>query len=352
MHVEKRLMLSALLIAQALFASSTVAQSIDQFYKGKYTLTNLGTVPGLPNNYGPVAFKIDDSQTLLIGGKAETSSAAIYQIALVRNAQGDITGFSGTATKFANAPGELANAGLSGGLAYGPNNVLFYTSYNDNRCAQIKPGSTSPDKFIDVTQLGVASSTCGVGFVPSGFGGAGRIKFTSVTKGPWFDGTVTANATGTFDISAVTQQADLDDNGPEGFVYVKKGQPLFAADSVLIAEYFNERIVTYEVNANGDPIKNTLRVLASIGTSGPFGLAFDPIKGDLIVSGHDTNEVFKIQGFFPARCPVDNNSNGVGDACESGTCGLCGAGMTMMMPLAILAMWVSRRRWSAVGDRR
>jgi hypothetical protein len=344
MYGNKKLILTVVLIAQALFAATSSAQIIDPFYAGKYTLTNLGKLSGVPADYGAVVFKIDDAQTLLIAGHAEDDTGAIYQVTVVRNDQNIITGFSGTATKFADAPGTLPDTGISAGLVYGPNNVLFYSSYDDNRCAQLKPGSTSPDTFTDLTLLGVLPSVSGLAIVPAGFGGAGRIKFVSYDTGEWYDGSITANAAGTFDISDVSKEATFPDNHPEGFVYVKAGQPLFTADSIILAEYHTDLIVTYQVNANGDPIENTRRVLADMNDTGPEGLAFDPISGDLIVANFSSDDIYKIHGFFPPRCPVDANTNGVGDACETGVCGVCGAGVTMFAPIAMLAMWVGRRR--------
>ncbi|HZH98371.1 MAG TPA: hypothetical protein VEX38_05320 [Fimbriimonadaceae bacterium] len=168
---------SALLVFALGAATATHAQSIAPEFNGNYSFISLGSVPSVPTNYGGVAFKYDDPNTLLIGGSANGASGAIYSVGVVRNAQGYITGFSGPAQFYASAPN------IDGGLAYGPGNVLFSTGYPTNRLMQHKPGNSSPDKTIDLTALGISSSVGAINFVPAGFFGAGSIKIASYNTG-------------------------------------------------------------------------------------------------------------------------------------------------------------------------
>ncbi len=312
MPTKQTLIFAAFIIAAPFLAASARAQNIEPFYASDYTLTNLGTISGLPTSYGPIVFKIDDPQTILIGGDADNDTAGIYEVAVTRDAEGHITGFSGMAVKIANAPG-TATHGIDGGLAYGPDEVLFYTTYSDNRCGQIKPGSMDPDKLIDLTGLGVASSTGAVGFVPPGFSGAGRIKFSSYTGHEWYDATVAPDGAGTFNIVGLTAQATLPDNGPDGFAYLKSGHPAFAADSIVQAEYDADLVATYEIDGNGDPVAATRRVLADMIDTGPVGCAFDPITGDLLISNYGADNVYRIRGFLPPDCLTDADADGTAD---------------------------------------
>ncbi|HWL92734.1 MAG TPA: kelch repeat-containing protein, partial [Phycisphaerae bacterium] len=327
----------AAISATCLVSGTALSQTIDPFYADDYTISDLGAVSGLPLPYGPLVFKAGDDQTILIGGAAESLGSAIYEISVERDANDHITGFTGMATKVAEANAAIQGEGLSGGLAYGPEGVLFYTTHQDNHCGQIKPGSMMEDKLIDLTPLGVAISTGGVGFVPGGFAAAGRIKFVTYETSQWYDASITADGAGTFDISGVTEKATLPDNGAEGFAYLKAGSPLFTIDSLIQTEYDALAVVTYEINADGDPIAASRRVLANMGT-GPIGCAFDPVTGDLLISNFDAATVARIEGFVPLtpvdadgdqvpdaddNCPNISNSaqedtdgDGIGDACE------------------------------------
>ncbi len=107
-------------IASVTFPIGTAtAQVVDPYYDNIYWIFDLGSVPGLPTSYGGLCFKYDDSNTLLIGGYAETGSGAIYSVQLERDCYGQIIGFAGDATHYATA------AYITGGLCYGPDNVLF-----------------------------------------------------------------------------------------------------------------------------------------------------------------------------------------------------------------------------------
>lgn len=152
-----------------------VAQTVAPAFADDYSLLNLGSISGVPTNYGGLTFL--DNNHLLIGGAANTSNAAIYRVPVNRDAEGGIIGF-GTVTQFATATGSTTG-GIDGGLTFGPGGVLFYTVYNSNELAQIMPGNTGPDKHIGLTALGVASSVGGMVIVPSDQPGAGKIKLLS-----------------------------------------------------------------------------------------------------------------------------------------------------------------------------
>jgi hypothetical protein len=172
--------------------------ALDSFYASNYSITQLGSAPGVPGNYGGLTFKAGDPDILLIGGAANNASAAIYAVSVVRGTGGHITGFSGTATLFAQA------GNIDGGLTYGPGGVLFYATYSNHNLGQIKPGSTVPDKLIELGPLGVPASTGSIAFVPPGFPNAGHMKILSYSAGTWQDAQIVADAAGTFDVVNVS----------------------------------------------------------------------------------------------------------------------------------------------------
>ena len=138
-----------------------------------YSCVSLGAVPGVPTSYGGLTFKYDDPDTILIGGAANTSIGHIYKIAVARDPNGHITGFSGNATLY---PGTGSKIGQynDGGLAFGPGHVLFATRYPFNQLEQSTPGSLLVNKVADLTAAGVASSVGSLAFVPPGFPGAAK----------------------------------------------------------------------------------------------------------------------------------------------------------------------------------
>jgi hypothetical protein len=159
-----RLAASVCLVATLFVASGTSAggQTIQPPYDAAYTLTDLGPVPRLPGPYGGLAFLPGNPNEIVIGGSANTINGAFYSIGVVRNAQGQITGFSGTAAHFSE--GRFNDAGV----AFGPESILFYTRSPQDQVGQVKPGSVITDRIIDLTHLGVSGSVGGLTFVPEG----------------------------------------------------------------------------------------------------------------------------------------------------------------------------------------
>ncbi len=125
-------------------------------FASDYTCTNLGTVP-VPFGWGALTLKYNDPNTLLIGGAANTANGRIYQIAVTRDANHHITGFSGGATVYP-APNSTIDQYNDGGVVFGPENLLFVTRFPNNQLEQSKPGSIAPDKITDLTVLGIHSS--------------------------------------------------------------------------------------------------------------------------------------------------------------------------------------------------
>jgi hypothetical protein len=252
-------------------------------------------VPGVSSPNGGLVMPSSSLNTLIIGGSANTANAQLFSINVVRGEGGHITGFSGTASSIATAQGGNGG-GIDGGLAYGPNNVLFYTSYSDNYIGEIRPGSSGPDKLVYLTSAGVDSSVGTLAFVPNGFGGAGHLKIISYSSSGWFDATVTPDGNGTFDIN-VSGSPIYIGGGPEGVIFVPAGNPLFPVNSILVAAYKDGAIYSFELDSNGDPIFDTKRVFMS-GLGGAEGAFVDPVTGDFLFSTFNSgNRVIEVNGF-------------------------------------------------------
>lgn len=291
----------------ALAASApTAALNIAPFYAASYSAASLGSVPALPPLYGGLTFL--DSDTVIIGGSANGAAGRIYQVDVVRGAGNHITGFAGNATPFRGGTiGEFND----GGVVFGPGGVLFTSRWPVNGLGQTKPGSTDEDKIIDLTGL-TASSNSAINFVPTGFAGAGRVKLVSWSGGQWYDATLSPDGSGTYNLIGITQ-VDVDPvaagvqnvpGGPEGFVYIAAGNPLFSTNSMLIAEYSAGVIGAYELDAGGNPLVNTRRTFVE-GLTGAEGAAIDPITGDFLFSTFGGgNQVVVVQGFNVPEPPT------------------------------------------------
>lgn len=251
-----------------------------------YSMANLGNPTGVPGLLGGLTLKAGDPNVLLVGGNANVASGAIYQIGITRDASGHINGFSGPATLFASA------GFIDGGLVYGPGGVLFYSGFPNNTIGQIKPGSSAPDKIIDLTPLGVNGTVGALQFAPDG-----SLKIVSYAGGQGFYGaSLVADGTGTYNITSVSLAATLS-GGPEGIAYVPPGSPGFTQSSLLLSEYGAGRVSTYNVDANWNPVAGSRRDFIT-GLTGAEGAFVDPLTGDFLFSTFGSgNEIFVVRGF-------------------------------------------------------
>jgi hypothetical protein len=265
------------------------AATIDPFYGGSYSLTNLGSVTGVPTRYGGLTFVAGDPNMILLGGNSNTGSGLFYSVPVTRGAGNHIVSVgSGTATGF--------GINNDGGIAYGPGGVLFYSEYPINKIGEVKPGSNTDNKTVDLSALGIAASTGALNFVPAGFNGAGQFKISSWAGGQFYTVTLAPDGSGTYNLTSATLQVTLP-GGPEGFIYVPIGSPLFPLQSMLVSEYSANTVASYTIDSNGNPVLASRHDFIT-GLSGAEGAAIDPLTGDLLFStfGGD-NQVIEVRGF-------------------------------------------------------
>src|ERR1051325_5894337 len=84
-------------------SAAFAAPVIDPFYAGSYSLVNLGSAPGVPGPYGGLTFLAGNSNTLLLGGSANSGSGVIDAVGVTRDGGGHVNAFSGTASLFSTA---------------------------------------------------------------------------------------------------------------------------------------------------------------------------------------------------------------------------------------------------------
>lgn len=296
---------------------SATAQVLGPAFVDAYTINDLGSAPGVPASLGGLLFAPGDPSVLFVGGAANTSNAALYAIVVTRSAGGSVIGFDcGPASYFQAANG--VTGGIDGGLDVGPGAVTFYTTADDNQIGQIGASSVGPDRLIDLSALGVASTTGGLRFVPTGFAGATRLKIVSFTESRWYDATVSPDGKGTFDIAVSPGFVQLA-GGPQGIAYIKGGNPGFADDSVLVSNRASGEVTAYAIDSNGDPNPDSARLFIS-GLVGAEGATIDPIAGDLFLSTFEGgNHVLRVSGFTTHHaCPADLSRDGIVDGEDIG----------------------------------
>ncbi|MGH8103834.1 MAG: choice-of-anchor Q domain-containing protein, partial [bacterium] len=262
-------------------------------YDAVYTATDLCSIPGVPTRYGGLTFLPGDPSTLIIGGEANDAAGKLYSIQVVRDGQNHITGFNGTASFFADA------AYNDGGVVFGPGGVLFLVRWPVNELGQTKPSSTTTDKVTDLGPLGVAPSPGALNFVPNGYPGAGQMKMVTYDSGEWYTVAISPDGSGTYNIDSATQNTTIA-VGPEGFIYVPPGSPLFPDfNSMLVSEYDNNEVAAYTLDSSGNPVPGS-RASFVTGINGAEGAAIDPITGDFLFSTFgSTNRVIRVSGFAP-----------------------------------------------------
>ena len=307
---------------------SAHAQAFGADFSGLYSMVNLGAAPGVATSYGGITISATNSNTLLLGANANNGAATIDSIGVTRsliNGANRITGFLGTAAVVSTAAGIGGNGGIDGGLAYAPNKDLFYTSYSDNSLGEIKPGSSAPDKQIDLTALGVASSTGGLQFVPSGLPNAGALWISSYNTGELYQTTLVADGSGTYNLSGLTDLGNIGD-GPEGITFVAAGNPGFTSPSILVSDYGAGGVIAYTLDASGHPIVGSARNFIT-GFNGAEGGTVDATTGDFLFSTFGgAGGVIAVRGFAATASAA---------APEPGDLALIVAGLPILTGLAM-----------------
>ncbi|HUJ49819.1 MAG TPA: IPT/TIG domain-containing protein [Bryobacteraceae bacterium] len=286
---------SAFLALIALGPVANCAQ-LGPAFSSLYSITDLGSVSGVPVPYSSLVFQSGKPNVLLLGGGSTKSTGEIYSVPLARNATTNHVTSLGSPAPFASAPN------IDGGLIYAPNGDLFFTEYNLNQIGEIKPGHASPDKTVPAP---VSPSTGSLQIVPAGFAAAGRLVIDSIDTSQFCSTTLTADTSGTYDIGNCSATVS-GSNKTEGIIYVPAGMPGFSGPTMLVAEFAGQAVMAYSVDSNGLPIISTGQVFIS-GLSGPQGAAIDPLTGDFFFSTFsfgEANEVFKVSLTSPEPMPT------------------------------------------------
>ena len=295
--MRRALTFTVVLLVVICAPASAQVPTLSSPFTSSYSVSVLNAPAGVPTRFGGLTLKAGTTDKLLLGGAANAADGALYQVTVARDAQGHISGFLGTATRYADA------AYNDGGVAYGPGNVLFLARWPVNELGQTKPGSTATDKVIPVEPLGIESSLVALGFVPPGSPGAGRLKLVSYGGGAWYDASVKPDGSGTYDLTGVREiNGSRLSGGAVGFVYVTAGSARFNRPSLLVSEYSAGEVAAYAVDAAGNPIVSTRRTFIT-GLDGADGAFIDPVTGDFLFSTFGGGDHIVVVHGFAAPLP-------------------------------------------------
>jgi hypothetical protein len=296
-------------IGGVVLSASALGQVVQPPFDGSYSVTDLGTPPGVPASFGGICFKPGDGSKLLIGGGAASTGGAIYQIGVLRGAGGVITGWDGEATLVSSAQN------IDGGLCEipGSGGTLLFTAWPNNSMGQVLPGDSAPAQYDNLTEPGIGGTTGSCQFVPAGFPGAGKLVVASYSTSGFYALELSPSSTaGLYTLGAATGPLSNTGSGPEGITYVPLSSAVFGATpSMLVCRYNTGDVMAYDVGPSGEPVIASARPFIT-GVVGAEGGCIDAQTGSFLFSTYGGgNRVLLVGGFGVHACgPADIGQTG------------------------------------------
>jgi hypothetical protein len=236
-------------------------------------------------------------------------SSGVSTLPVTRDPQtGSITGF-GTPTP------HVVMSNLDGGLDFGPSGTLFWSVYPNHQLGQLAPGGGMANPSL--TPTGVPPSAGGLEFVPAGFANAGELLVASHDAGGIYKISLTPNPNGTF--TPVSGSAVLflqQTPGLEGMRHLTTGP---YAGSMLVCNYNNSEVRRVALDpATGLPALSPSgqpQVTPFITNfSGAFGMAVDPVTGDLFISTWNAGHLIRHYTWGAAALTLGGGGSTIGGA--------------------------------------
>ncbi|MBI4821466.1 MAG: Ig-like domain-containing protein [Deltaproteobacteria bacterium] len=279
---------------------------------------------GVPGRLGGLLFS-EDGQTLFAVGNAEASDSALYALPVSRDpSTGRILSFGAPTLVFA---GTATTPGLDAGLERGPEGTLFYTYWSAHKLGERPEANPGVETMFDMTPTGVPSSVAGLAFSPflldanSGFQ---RMQVSSWLGDGVYDVPLTPRGGGIFEPGAATLFVRLPQEGTGAIQYVPRG--LYTGNLMYVNWNFGEVRMLVIDSATGLPINDVtglperdpatprdIRFASDMGV-GPWGLEFDPLTLDFLVStwnGDPSNSIIQFSGPGFANQPPHAKDQGI-----------------------------------------
>lgn len=253
---------------------------------------SLGISAGL--DFSAITFRTDFDQLMLATYNGASASQNVYALELIRSG-GHISGFSAVDARDTL----VANTGTVGlapeSLVYAPNGTLLMSLGPDTDMwlGQFAGRSQSFSQLTGIVLGGALA------YVPAGFSGAGTLKAVSSTS-DWYDISLTNPVNGIFSTGVSLSASNLA-NYPTAFTYVA---PAFASsmggvNRMLVADYSNQHLDIYGVDANGNPTTSSGTLLENAAI---VSIAKDPFTNDIVVA--TATDLYILQAVIPPNSPA------------------------------------------------
>jgi hypothetical protein len=344
-----------------------IAPGVPTQYSDSYQLYDIGATPSIVyydyHSFG-TQFKPGDLNTLYRVHSVWTPergyTAALVEQKVNRGLGDHVVGFEGD-PKVTFIP-VSSSTGVSGGFDISPDGVLFISTSSfgspGKYIFQYKPGSTTPDKVIDVTAFSEEGFST-LKFVPEGFPDAGSLKALGsrdpVTgEGAFKTILLTPDGAGTYNIEGARPEATVysyfyssqstlySGYSAQDFAYLLSGSPGIDSPSLT---FLNSSLFNFDIDSNGNPIPSPQVSVVGAGLAYNWkgNIVSDPLTGDLLIDStvYQTysssppdrwpyeDRLLSLRGFTPSnpRDPglegwvvyIDQNSDGQRNSEESFT---------------------------------
>ncbi len=241
---------------------------------------------GIPGQLGGIEFSTDGT-ALYVATTAASAAGSIRVLTVQRDpVTNRVTGLSAPVTLTA-APN------IDGGLQFGPNGVLFWTTNPTHTLGQYAPGA--PPTVFSLGPVGVPASAGGLEFVPPGLPNAGDLLVSSAWGGGIHRISLSPNPNGTF--TPVAGSAVLFAQIPGGIEAMRHIPSGSNAGDMLFCDWCANAVYRLAIDpATGWPLAGPggqpIVTPVITGMLGAEGMAFDPLTDDLFVgtwtySGND-----------------------------------------------------------------
>ena len=274
-----------------LFASAPVISNAATIHVSGYEVLNFVAVPAaVPEYYGDLSFSSDGNTAYFIG-LAEDSGSGVWEAAVNRDGNGNVTGFGAAANLFME---DKIDTGL---LHYPGSTTQFYRGYastTQSSIGQRTAGGAIEHKVIN----NYDGDYGGLAVVPDLYPNAGNLLSSSYRDGQIFQHSVSDDGDGTYTIGPGPLFVDYVKTSSLGDIeYVTSG-PL--VNTLIFVDYDDEGDQTvgyYSIDpATGLPVGGTTATpqLFVTGYDWAWGLSIDPVTDNIWVINYNDDSLLQI----------------------------------------------------------
>jgi len=292
-----------LLCVCLLLGGGAISEAATLHIPGFVEVNQYSLPAGIPGPLGGVMFS-DDGNTLYILGGSESNASGAWTVPVIRNTSGTVTGLGAASQLFAFPQ-------MDTGLEIKPGTDTLFFRINGGEI-----GERRPDGSIASFLATGASFVGGLAFVPDPLPNAGDLLVGNYNSGVIHSHSLTDNSDDTFTpvLQGFYSNSAFGATGDLNFI----PSGIFAND-LMYTNWNGGTVSIIDIDPlTGIPVGGgvapTATLFASGLGSGPWGLEFDPITGDLFISnfaGNPFNGITQISGFPP---PATTNGPPTADA--------------------------------------